>query len=31
MVLPADIDRLSAADLKSLVLKLLEEVSGLRR
>src|SRR6266446_5444523 len=31
MVLPVDIDRLSAADLKSLVLKLLEEVSGLRR
>ena len=31
MVLPADVDRLSAADLKSLVLKLLEEVSDLRR
>ena len=31
MVLPADVDRLSAADLKSLVLKLLEEVSELRR
>ena len=31
MVLPADFDRLSAADLKSLVLKLLEEVTELRR
>ena len=31
MVLPADIDRLSAADLKSLILKLLDEVSGLRQ
>jgi len=31
MLLPADVDRLSPADLKSLVLKLLEEVSELRR